>query len=151
MQKHLKLWQEFKEFAVKGNVMDLAVAVIIGGAFGKIITSLVGDIIMPPIGLVLSRVDFKDLYVSLNGQYYPNLATAKAAGAPVIAYGNFLNNVINFLLVAAAIFMLVRTINRFQRPVVAPAPETTECPYCLSKIPQKATRCPSCTSELRAA
>lgn len=142
--------KEFKEFAMRGNVIDLAIAVILGAAFGPIVTSLVSDIVMPPIGLVLSRVDFKDLFFSLNRQFYPNLAAAKAAGAPVIAYGNFLNTVINFLIVAFAVFLLVRQINRFQKPAAA-APATKECPFCYSNVALKATRCPQCTSQLQGA
>ena len=112
--------KEFKQFAMRGNVLDLAVAVILGAAFGPIINSLVNDIVMPPIGLVLRGVDFKELYFNLTGGSYSNLAAPKAAGAPVIAYGNFLNTVINFLVVSFSIFVLVRTINRFQKPAAAP-------------------------------
>ena len=143
--------KEFKEFALKGNVLDLAVAVIIGAAFGPIVTSLVNDIIMPPIGLVLHHVDFKDLFVSLTGQPYPNLAAAKAAGAPVIAYGNFLNTVVSFLIVSFSVFLLVQQIKRFEKPPAAPAPTTKDCPFCWNAIPLKATRCPHCTSQLQAA
>jgi large conductance mechanosensitive channel len=143
--------KEFKEFAMRGNALDLAVAVIIGGAFGLIVTSLVNDILMPPIGLLLGGMDFKDLFIALNDQSYPNLDSAKKAGAPVIAYGNFLNTVINFLIVAFAIFLLVKQVNRYKKPAPAPAaPATKECPYCASGIPAKASRCPQCTSELRA-
>lgn len=144
--------KEFKEFVMRGNVLDLAVAVIIGAAFGGVITSLVGDVIMPPIGLVTGGMDFKDLFVSLNGQTYANLAAAKAAGAPVLAYGAFLNTVMNFLIVAFAIFILVKQANRFKKPAPAPAaPSTKDCPRCAMSIPLKATRCPQCTSELSAA
>jgi large conductance mechanosensitive channel len=142
--------KEFKEFAMRGNVVDLAVGVIIGVAFGAIVTSLVNDIIMPPIGLALGGLDFKDLFLSLNGQTYPTLAAAKAAGAPVIAYGSFLNTVINFLIVAFAIFLLVKQVNRFSGPAPAAAVTTKDCPYCISAVPLKATRCPNCTSELGA-
>jgi large conductance mechanosensitive channel len=141
--------KEFKEFATRGNVIDLAIAVIIGGAFNPIVSSLVNDIIMPPIGLVLSRVDFKDMFFSLNGQNYPSLTAAKTAGAPVIAYGNFLNTVINFLIIAFVIFLLVRQINRFHKPAPPAAPTTKDCPYCYSKIPLPAIRCPNCTSQLK--
>lgn len=134
--------KEFKEFAVRGNALDLAVAVIIGAAFGTIVTSLVNDMLMPPIGLLLGHMDFKDLFVALNGQTYASLAAAKAAGAPVIAYGQFLNTIINFLIVAFAVFLLVRQLNRFKKPAAAPAaPATKECPYCLSVIPAAAIRC----------
>jgi len=144
--------KEFRDFAVRGNVIDLAVAVIMGAAFGPIVASLVGDIIMPPIGLILGQVDFKDLFVSLSGGPYASLAAAKEAAAPVIAYGVFLNTVINFLIVAFAVFLLVKQANRFKEPASAPAPSSTkDCPYCLSAVPLKATRCGHCTSELKAA
>jgi large conductance mechanosensitive channel len=142
--------KEFREFAVRGNVIDLAIAVIIGGAFGKIVTSLVNDIIMPPIGLLLNGINFSDLFISLNGQSYASLADAQNAGAPTINYGVFINNVIDFIIVAFIIFIFVRQINRLQRQ---PEPETAEpttkdCPYCFTTIPIKAQRCPNCTSEL---
>jgi large conductance mechanosensitive channel len=144
--------KEFRDFAVKGNVIDLAVAVIMGAAFGPIVTSLVNDIIMPPIGLILGQVDFKDLFVSLSNNSYPTLAAAKEAAAPVIAYGTFLNTVINFLIVAFAVFLLVKQANRFKGPAPAPAPPSTkDCPYCLNAVPLQATRCGHCTSELKAA
>ena len=140
---------EFKEFAVKGNVVDLAVGVIIGAAFGTIVTSLVNDILMPPIGRFLGGVDFKDLFISLSGQSFPTLAAAKAAGAPTLNYGVFLNAIINFLIVAFAVFLLVQQVNRlFPKP--APAP-TKECSWCAAMIPEKAKRCPHCTSNLAAA
>jgi len=147
------MWREFRAFAMRGNVVDLAVGIIIGAAFGKIITSLVTDIIMPPIGLVLGRVDFSSLFLNLSGQPYGSLAEAKAAGAPTINYGVFLNNVIDFIIVAFAIFLLVRSINRLSRqPEAAPvAPTTKECPFCVSLISIRATRCPQCTSILQAA
>jgi large conductance mechanosensitive channel len=145
--------REFREFAMRGNVLDLAVGIIIGAAFGKIITSFVTDVLMPPIGLLLGRVDFSNLFINLSGQPYASLAEAKAAGAPTINYGVFLNNVIDFLIVALAIFLLIRSINRLSRPWErAPeAPTTRECPFCLSAIPLKATRCPQCTSAVQAA
>ena len=141
--------KEFKEFAVKGNVTDMAVGIIIGAAFGRIVTSLVNDIVMPPIGLVLGHVDFSSLFMNISGTYYPNLAAAKAANAATINYGTFLNNVLDFLIVAFVIFLLVRQVNRWNKPAPAAAPTTKECPYCCSPIPLKATRCPNCTSELR--
>jgi large conductance mechanosensitive channel len=142
--------KEFKEFAMRGNVLDLAIAVIIGVAFGAIVNSLVNDIIMPPIGLLMGGMDFKDLFITLNNQSYSSLEAAKTAGAPVIAYGNFLNTVVNFLIVAFAIFLLVKQVNRFKTPVAAPeAPSTKECPQCAMSIPAKAMRCPQCTSDLR--
>ena len=145
--------KDFKEFVMRGNVLDLAVAVIIGAAFGAIVTSVVNDIVMPPIGLVLGHVDFKDLFISLNGQSYPTLAAAKAAAAPVIAYGQFLNTVINFLIVAFVIFMTVRQAKKLQRkPAEAPAaPTTKDCQFCCTAIPIAATRCPNCTSQLKLA
>lgn len=144
--------KEFKEFAMRGNVLDMAVGIIIGAAFGKIIASLVDDILMPPIGRLLGNVDFSNLFLSLTGQHYDTLAAAKAAGAATVNYGVFLNTVINFLIVAFAIFMLIRQINKMKRPVPAPAaPTTKDCPYCFSAVAIKATRCSHCTSELRSA
>jgi len=142
--------KEFKEFAMKGNVLDLAVGFIIGAAFGKIVTSLVSDIIMPPIGLILGKVDFSSLFLSLSGKSYSSLAEAKTAGAATLNYGIFLNNIVDFLIVAFAVFLLVRMVNRWNKPAPAAAPSTKECPYCASTIPLKATRCPNCTSEIRA-
>ncbi len=142
--------KEFKEFAMKGNVLDMAVGIIIGAAFGKIITSMVSDVIMPPIGLILGRVDFSSLFLNLSGAHYDSLAAAKAAGAPTINYGLFLNAVVDFLIVAFVIFLVIRQVNRWKKPLPAAAPATKECPYCYSAIPIKATRCPNCTSELRA-
>jgi large conductance mechanosensitive channel len=143
--------KEFKEFAMRGNVLDLAVGVIIGAAFGKIVTSFVEDILMPPLGLALGNVDFSNLFINLSGTTYTSLAEAKTAGAATLNYGLFLNTVINFLIVAFAIFLLIKQVNRLQRqPEPAPAgpPTTKECPYCLSTIPIKATRCPQCTSQV---
>jgi len=141
---------EFKAFLMRGNVLDLAVAVVVGAAFGAIVTSLVNDILMPPIGLALGRVNFADMFASLSGQSYPSLAAAKAAGAPTINYGAFINTIINFVIISFVIFLLVRTINRMTaKPAqAAAAPTTKECPYCASTIPLKAKRCPHCTSEL---
>jgi large conductance mechanosensitive channel len=140
----------FKEFAMKGNVVDLAVGFIIGAAFGKIVTSLVADILMPPIGLIAGKVDFSGLFLNLSGKSYATLAEAKAAGAPTLNYGLFLNNVVDFLIVAFVVFLIVRVVNRWNKPASAPATTTKECPYCASSISLKATRCPNCTSELRA-
>ncbi|MGA7854998.1 MAG: large conductance mechanosensitive channel protein MscL [Candidatus Acidiferrales bacterium] len=142
--------KEFKEFAMKGNVMDLAVGFILGAAFGKIVSSLVSDIIMPPIGLILGKVDFSSLFLNLSGKSYSSLAEAKAAGAATLNYGVFLNNVVDFLIVAFAVFLLVRAVNRWNKPATAAAPTTKDCPYCVSKIPLKATRCPNCTSAIPA-
>jgi large conductance mechanosensitive channel len=136
---------DFKAFAMRGNVLDLAVAVIIGAAFGAIVTSLVNDVVMPPIGLLLGGVDFKDLFVALNGQSYPTLAAAKTAGAPVIAYGQFMNTVTNFLIIALVIFLIVRAASRFQKPAAA---TTRDCAFCATAIPVLAKRCPHCTSQL---
>jgi len=142
--------KEFKEFVMRGNVLDLAIAVIIGAAFGAIVTSLVNDILMPPLGLALGKVDLKDLFVSLNGQPFPSLAAAKTAGAPVIAYGQFISTLINFLVIAFVIFLIVKQVNRYKAPApVAAAPAMKDCPYCAIAIPIKAVRCPQCTSELK--
>ncbi len=143
--------KEFKDFIMRGNVLDLAVAVIIGTAFGKVISSLVTDILMPPLGLLLGKVDFNSLYINMSGTPYASLAEAQAAGAPTLNYGVFINTIINFVIVAAAIFLIIRLANRLQRlrPSEKPAPTTKECPYCISSIPIKATRCPNCTSEIK--
>jgi large conductance mechanosensitive channel len=149
------MWKEFRQFIARGNVIDLAVAVIIGAAFGKIVTTLVEGIIMPPIGLALGKVDFSSLFFVLSSaQGTPaSLAEAKAKGIPVIAYGQFLNDVLNFLIVAAAVFLLVRAATLVKKKPEAPAaaPTTRDCPYCLSTIPLKATRCAQCTSDLKPA
>jgi large conductance mechanosensitive channel len=143
------MWQEFKQFAARGNVIDLAVGVIIGAAFGKIVSSLVSDIVMPPIGMVLGQVDFKNLYVALNGQVYASLADAQKAGAPTINYGIFLNTIVEFLIVAVVIFLFVRQVNRMMPPpAVAPGEPRRDCPFCASSIPARATRCAFCTSEI---
>jgi large conductance mechanosensitive channel len=144
------MFKEFKEFAAKGNVMDMAVGIIIGAAFGKIVSSLVDDVIMPPIGLLLHHVDFANLFITLTGGDYPTIAAAKAAGAPTINYGLFLNTILNFLIVAFAVFIMVKQINRWKKAPAPAAPNTKECPYCASQIPLKATKCPNCTSEIRA-
>ncbi|MGB7623374.1 MAG: large conductance mechanosensitive channel protein MscL [Terriglobia bacterium] len=143
--------KEFKEFAMRGNVLDMAIGIIIGAAFGKIITSFVGDVLMPPIGLVLGKVDFTNMFFNLSGQHFTKLSEAKAAGAATMNYGLFINTVIDFLIVAFVIFLLIRQVNRMKRePEPAPA-STKECAFCVSAIPIKATRCPNCTSELKAA
>jgi len=143
------MFKEFKEFAMRGNVLDLAIGIVIGAAFGKIITSFVSDILMPPIGLLLGKVDFSNLFISLSGTHYDNLKAAKEAGAATINYGLFIAAVIDFLIVAFAIFMVVRQINRLKREPAEPTPTTKECAFCLSSIALKATRCPHCTSELK--
>ena len=144
------MWKEFRDFAVKGNVIDMAIGVIIGGAFGKIVSSLLSDVLMPPLGLLMGRVDFSSLFISLNGQSYPSLQAAKAAGAPTINYGVFLDTVLNFTIVAFVIFVAIKQINRLKREAPAPAaaPTTKECRYCLSTIPLKATRCAHCTADV---
>ncbi|GAB4537057.1 MAG: large conductance mechanosensitive channel protein MscL [Anaerolineales bacterium] len=140
---------EFKKFIMRGNVLDLAVAVVIGGAFGKIVTSFVNDILMPPIGLLLGNVDFGNLYINLSGGQYASLAEAQAAGAVTINYGLFINTVIDFLIIAFAIFLIVRAANRRKEaPQAVPAPATKTCPYCFTEIHPQATRCPHCTSPL---
>lgn len=142
--------KEFKKFAMRGNVVDMAIGVIIGGAFGKIITSLINDVIMPPIGLLLGQVNFAALFINLSGKDYPSLAAAQEAGAATINYGLFLNTILDFIVVALIIFLLVRQINRMQKQEETPpaAPTTKKCPYCFTEIPIEATRCPHCTSEL---
>jgi large conductance mechanosensitive channel len=143
------MFEDFKTFVMEGNVLDLAVAVIIGAAFGAIITSLVNDIVMPPIGMILGGMDFKELFVILNGKSYATLAAARAAGAPVIAYGLFLNAVTNFLIIAFVVFLAVRAASKLPRTSeAAPAPATKDCPYCRTAVPVRATRCSQCTSQL---
>jgi len=141
--------KEFREFIMRGNVVDMAVGVVIGVAFGRIVTSLVNDIIMPPIGLALNGLDFTNLFVALRGGPYPSLAAAKAAGVPTINYGVFLNTVIDFVIVAFLVFLMIRQINRMQQP--AAAVSTKDCPYCRLAVPVDATRCAYCTSDLRPA
>lgn len=143
--------KEFKEFAMRGNVLDMAVGVVIGAAFGKIVTSFVADMLMPPLGLLLGKVDFSNLFVTLSSKSFNTLAEAKVAGVPTLNYGLFINTVIDFVIVAFAIFLLIRQVNRFL-PKPAPAPAATkDCPYCLSAVSMKATRCAHCTSEVRPA
>ncbi len=144
--------REFRDFAARGNVFDLAVGIVIGAAFGKITASFVKDIIMPPIGYLIGGIDFSEIYVNLTGTHYPNLAEATKAGAPTINVGVFVNTVIDFLIIAFAVFLLVRAVNRMKTkpPPPAAAPTSRDCPYCLSTIPIRATRCPHCTSELPA-
>jgi large conductance mechanosensitive channel len=146
--------KEFKEFIMRGNVLDLAVGVIIGGAFGTIVTSLVNDVIMPPIGLLLGSVDFRDLFLVLKegstAGPYASVAAAKGAGAVTLNYGAFINTIISFLIVGFSIFMVIKTANRLRAPAPAPAPPPTkDCPFCFSAIAPKASRCPHCTSELK--
>ncbi len=144
----MKIWKEFKTFITRGNVIDLAVAVIIGGAFNKIVSSLVNDIIMPPIGLLLGRVDFSNLFINLSDQQYESLAQAQEAGAATINYGLFINTIVQFIIVAFVVFLLVQQINRMKKPKPAKPPATKTCPHCFTTIPIKATRCPNCTTYL---
>lgn len=142
------MFKEFKQFIMRGNVLDLAVAVIIGAAFGRIVTSLVSDIIMPPVGLVTSHVDFNNLFIDLSGQNHPTLAAAKAAGAATINYGVFLNTVIDFVIVAFVIFLVIQQANKLKAKPAPAEPNTKDCGFCYTSIPLKATRCPNCTSQL---
>jgi large conductance mechanosensitive channel len=141
--------KEFKEFAMKGNVLDMAVGIVIGAAFGRIVTSFVNDILMPPLGVVLGKVDFSNLFVTLSSGSFPSLDAAKKAGAATLNYGLFLNAVIDFLIVAFAIFLLVKQVNRMRAPAPVAAPTTKDCPFCTSAIPLKAVRCPQCTADLK--
>ena len=146
----MKIVEEFKAFVMRGNVIDMAVGVIIGASFGKIVTSLVNDVLMPPIGLLLGKVDFSNLYINMSGRVFASLADAQKAGIPTLNYGIFLNNVINFLIVAFVIFILIKQINKLQKPAKPgspAAPTTRECPFCCSTIAIKAVRCPNCTSQ----
>lgn len=144
------MWKEFKAFIMRGNVMDLAVGIIIGAAFGKIVSSLVNDIFMPVIGLVLGKINFANLFINLSGTKYASLADAQAAGAPTINYGVFINNIIDFVIVGLVVFLLIKGITRLSKKKEAPAaPTTKECPHCYSTINIKADRCPNCTSELK--
>jgi large conductance mechanosensitive channel len=144
--------KEFKEFAMRGNVVDMAVGIIIGGAFGKIVTSMVSDILMPPIGKLMGDVNFADKYINLSGGTYKSLAEAKAAGAAVIAYGSFINVIIDFIIVAFCIFMMIKAMNAMKKkpaPTPAAGPVSKDCPFCLSTIPIKATRCAHCCAEVK--
>ena len=146
------MFKEFKDFAMRGNVLDMAVGIIIGAAFGKIVSSFVSDVLMPPIGKLLGGIDFSNLFITLGDQTFNSLKAAQDAGAATINYGVFFNTVIDFLIVAFAIFLLIRQVNRFTKEEEAPAePTTKDCPRCFSEIAIKATRCPNCTSEIEAA
>ncbi len=146
------MFKEFKEFAMRGNVLDMAIGIIIGAAFGKIITSLVNDILMPPLGLAIGNVNFPDLFINLSKEHYETLSGAKSAGAATINYGLFVNTIIDFILVAFALFLMIKQFNRFQKkPAKVEVPTTKECPHCYSSIPIKATKCAHCTSELKTA
>ncbi len=143
--------KEFREFAMRGNVMDMAVGIIIGGAFGKIVSSLVSDVIMPPVGMLLGKLDFSNLFVDLSGGGYASLAAAKAAGAPTLNYGLFINTVLDFVVVAFAIFLVIKQLNRLKKETPPPPPNTRECPECLSAIPKAAKRCSHCTAQVQPA
>lgn len=151
----MQLLDEFKKFALRGNVLDVAVGIILGASFGKIVTSMVTDVLMPPIGLALGKLDFSKLFINLSSQSYATLADAKAAGAPTLNYGAFINTVIDFVIVAFVVFLLVRQFNRFmerdKKEAATAAPAMRDCPYCLTSIPIEATRCAHCTSDLAAA
>lgn len=140
---------EFKEFALKGNVLDMAVGIIIGAAFGGIVSSLVKDVIMPPIGMLMGGINFADLFITLDGKAYATLAEAQAAAAPTINYGLFINAIINFIIVALAIFVLIRQVNAARKKPVPPEPNTKECPYCKESVAKAAVKCPHCTSDLK--
>jgi large conductance mechanosensitive channel len=145
------MFGEFKKFVMRGNVLDLAVGIIIGAAFGKIVTSFVNDVLMPPVGLLMGKVDFSGLFISLNGQHYATLEEARKAAAPTLNYGLFLNSVIDFVIVAFAIFLIIRQVNKLSAKPEAPAaPTTKDCPFCCTAIPIPAVRCPQCTSDLKA-
>lgn len=140
---------EFKEFAVKGNVIDMAVGIIIGAAFGSIVNSLVKDIIMPPIGMLMGGINFADMFIALDGKTYATLSDAQAAAAPTINYGLFINAVISFIIVALAVFILIRKVNALKKQPAPPEPNTKECPYCKESIPKAAVKCSHCTSDLQ--
>ena len=150
----MKLFSEFKDFALRGNVVDMAVGIILGAAFGTIVNALVSDVMMPPLGLLIGNVDFSNLFLVIKegaqAGPYATVAQAKASGAVTLNYGTFLNTVISFIIVALATFVLIRNVNRFKRKQEVVPPDTVGCPYCLSKIPVKAVRCPFCTSQLKA-
>ncbi|MBA3926482.1 large conductance mechanosensitive channel protein MscL [Listeria rustica] len=141
------MFKDFKAFISKGNALGMAIGIVIGAAFTSIVNSLVNDIIMPPLGLLIGNVDFKNLFISLNGTHYDTLKTAQAAGAPTINYGLFINNVISFLIVAFSVFLIIKVVTKYI-PLEPKKPATKECPYCLSAIPEKASKCPQCTSDL---
>ncbi|MGF7143456.1 large conductance mechanosensitive channel [Anaerotaenia torta] len=144
-----KMLKEFKQFALKGNMIDLAVGIIIGGAFSGIVNSLVNDVIMPLLTLLTKRIDFNNLFISLNGVHYETLAEAKEKGAATINYGTFLSGVLNFLIMAFVVFIMVKWMNKLKKPEPAAAPTVKQCPHCMSEINIKATKCPHCTSDLQ--
>jgi large conductance mechanosensitive channel len=140
---------EFRDFAMKGNVLDMAVGIIIGAAFGGIVNSLVKDVIMPPVGMMMGGINFADMFVALDGKTYATLAAAQAAAAPTINYGLFINAVINFIIVALAIFLLIRQVNAARKKPAPPEPNSKECPFCKESIPKAAVKCSHCTSDLK--
>jgi large conductance mechanosensitive channel len=142
------MWKEFKEFISRGSVIDLAIGIVIGAAFGRVVTSFVNDIVMPPIGMLLGGLNFQDMFISLNGKTYPSLAVAQAAGAPTINYGVFINAVLDFVIVAFVLFLIIRAVNRMRRQPAPAAPTEKNCPFCKTTIPLQASRCPHCTSQL---
>ncbi len=147
----MAILKEFRDFALRGNVVDMAVGIIIGAAFGKIVSSLVSDVIMPPIGLILGKVDFSSLFVNLSGQEVASLAEARAKGLPTISYGQFLNTVLDFVIMAFVIFIVIKQLNRLKQAPPPADPTTRDCPMCATAIPRKARRCPHCTSEVKPA
>jgi large conductance mechanosensitive channel len=145
------MWKEFKAFVMRGNVLDMAVGIIIGVAFGKVVSSLVNDVIMPPVGKLLGNADFSNFFVALSTQHFATVADAKKAGVATIAYGTFINTVIEFLIVAFAVFLLIKSVNRFMPKPPPPPASTKDCGFCKMSVPLAATRCPHCTSQLSAA
>ncbi len=143
-----QFWKEFRDFIARGNLVEIAVAFVMGAAFGAVVNSFIFDIVMPPIGKLVGNVDFSSLFVVLGPEKYPSAEAARQAGAPAIYYGRFINNIINFLIVAFVMFLLVRAVIKMRKPKEAPAPTTKECPYCKTQIPIGAVRCPHCTSQL---
>jgi len=142
------MFKEFKEFVARGNVMDMAVGIIIGAAFGKIVTSFVGDVLMPPLGMILGKVDFSNLFISLSGQHFDSLKAAKEAGAATLNYGLFINTILDFLIVAFVIFLLIKQLNKLKRTEAPAPPATKDCPFCCSPVPLAAKKCAHCTSDL---
>ena len=147
--KVTKMFEEWKKFLARGDILSLSIGVVLGGAFGKIVSSFTGDILMPPLGMLLGKVDFSNFFLSLNGESYNSLAAAKEAGAPVIAYGAFLNTCLDFVIVATAIFILLKQVNRLLPPP-PPAPDPRKCPYCKETVADDATKCPHCASDISA-
>lgn len=143
------MWKEFREFVMRGNVMDMAIGIVLGAAFGKIVSSFVADILMPPLGLLLGHMDFSNLFFSFDGHQYLTLADAKKAGAGTLNYGLFIQSIVDFLIIATAIFLIVKQLNRWKKPEPVTVPAMKDCAFCSTAIPAKAIRCPNCTSELK--